>query len=740
MKKTVVTFLSVLLLLLPVNQVASEEPPAETALPSASIQEAGEQLTQVALSEDYIQVAENNSFALYVNITDCQIVLLEKESGREWLSFPNATDETGFVEQFKCLIRISFLDTRYNVVTVDSFSECVQNDSYEIRKIKDGVKFTFDFNKNNQCFRVPMQVTINEDSMEASLLYDEIEEYGESRICEIDLLPYFGAGSANEDGYLLIPDGSGALVRFSDSTDEAVNYRQTVYGADPAVGLMLKSAEPLEQIHMPVFGIQKSGGAFLAVAHEGATASAVYARNSDKNWPYASAGFSFGYHQYDITGIRDKRGGSRQVPVTQEAPFKITPTVRWYFLNQDSADYSGMARQYRSYLKETGHLSALTEENASAVSLLVYGQTQKKSSFLGIPITKNVTVTSFAQTEDILRQLRESGVNNPNVFLYGFEKGGYQKQYNKTESFASGLGGKRGYQSLLKSAGEATIFQSKEFTRDYKTSVFKAQYIKSLNRISIERRQPLISTGEWDFDGISWRYIRPHILLKNITKWFQSVTVENNAGVLFSGMGQELYSDFDDNRAPGRDRTLDTYRQAFEIARKKGLNTSAEGGNVYLADLANVLIDIPTASSGHDIFSEDVPFYAMVLHGYVELASKPVNRLPDRSAVLPSMVAAGIAPTYQLTAINTSRLKDTAFNFLYSSEADAWMEEIAAVAKDYEVAQNGLANVPISSHKRRGGLEIFTYENGAVVIGNIGGEADQYEGIEILPGKVVRIK
>jgi len=689
------------------------------------------------LAEEYTAVAENQAFEMYVNVSDCQIAVREKASGREWLSCPNDSTDTE-----KPLLTVSFLDTHFNIVTVNSFSDSIEKDTYEVKKVKGGLKITFDFQKDNQQFRIPVQITISDEYVEASILYDDIEEYGESRITNIDLLPFFGAGHAEDDGYLFIPDGSGALIRFSDNSRNAASYRQRVFGTDPAVDLMLKSVETPETVSMPVFGIKKNDGAFLAVIHEGASAASVYARNSSFDSPFASVGCSFIFHQYDVTGVRDKRGEWRQVPMTQEQFLNITPKLRYYFLDGENANYSGMARKYRDYLTSTQKLTLLREESSPAVSLMLYGQTKKQSSFLGIPITKNITATSFSDAQRLLKKLDDKGISNPNIFLYGFEKGGYQQQYTKKESFNSGVGGKKGYQTLLENAGEATIYQANDLSKDYKSSFFKGQYIRSLNRMNIERRQPMISSGEWDFDGASWRYLKPDILLKNAQTWIKSITKADNAGVLFSGTAQS-YSDFehitDDNKATGREHIADAYRQALDAAKKKGISAAVESGNNFGIGYADVLVNSPTASGQYDIVSEDIPFYAMVFHGYVQMTSKPVNRMSSRSAALADMTAAGIQPSWQLTAIDPLELKGTQLKFLYNTKAGEWTDEITKAARMFEDVQKGLANVLIESHARQGSLEIFTYENGTVLVGNNGDTAAEYMKNEILPGKVMRL-
>lgn len=68
------------------------------------------------------------------------------------------------------------------------------------------------------------------------------------------------------DGYLLIPDGPGALIRFGNKGDYVSGYDDKVYGLDmgidtPEQGKRFRGQEnndyliDSEQITMPIFGI-----------------------------------------------------------------------------------------------------------------------------------------------------------------------------------------------------------------------------------------------------------------------------------------------------------------------------------------------------------------------------------------------------------------------------------------------------------------------------------------------------
>ena len=185
---------------------------------------------------------------------------------------------------------------------------------------------------------------------------------------------------------------------------------------------------------MPVYGIKKANSAILAVIHEGDCAAQVFSVNSSEIAPYCGVGSSFIYHQTDLTGIHEKSGNLRTVMMLQDKPLDITPTVRYYFLNDEDADYSGMARQYRRYLMEEKGLKQIDHEDSASpsVSLQFYGLTSRPSNFIGIPTTKLVVATTFEQITDFITRIE---VDNPIVQLYGFENGGYNNKYHTKQNF-----------------------------------------------------------------------------------------------------------------------------------------------------------------------------------------------------------------------------------------------------------------------------------------------------------------
>lgn len=717
-----------------------------TPEPPASAEQSETMGTPIQLSEAFTVVAETDRLELGIDLITGNVAVRDKMYATVWYANPPDLEQQEIsgemADQLRSQLIISFVDASRNDMTVNSYEGCVQADTFEVRQIDNGVRITYDFTEDVTRFRIPVEITLAEDYMQASIVYADLEEYGTSRLTSVSLLPYFGTGHSAEDGYALIPDGSGALIRFSDNTRAAAAYHQPVYGSDPSVNLLLKSTDNAQSIRMPVFGIQKTDNAFLAVIHKGEAAASLRAESDSGLSPYTAAYSAFMYHQQDLTGIRDKESNQRTVLMLHDQPVKEAPCVRYYFLGGDDAQYSGMARRYQQYLEKEAGLT-LRAEGGRSVSLQFFGKTSKEASFLGIPYRKSVVATTLDQTAQALDRLREKGLDGANVLLYGFEKGGFQNRYAFQATFDSALGGRKGYERLLEAAKDSRIYMVYDLTRDYGGGFrlfSRNQYAKSLNKVNVLRQMPLMSTWDWNEKGPSWKYVAAASLEKNGERLLTSLNKQGIAGVLFHHMGGELYSDFHESCPTDRQQLSELYQSISRKTTEAGIRLAADGGNAYMAGLADLQIEAPIDNSGQDIFSETVPFYAMVYHGYVTMASQPVNLAVDPQAFLTTLLQTGVQPAYWLTGCASSELNETSLQFLYNSSFDKWEEEIAAAGTRYEQLQQGLEQVRIREHSRTGDLSLVRYENGVVLAANFGDKELQWRGHSIPAGEVLRIE
>ena len=566
---------------------------------------------EAVAEENEVQLAEQAGICLYINITTAAIRLFDTATGQVWRSNPPESELPESVtavmsKKLASQLVVKYLDSDDNEATVNSYTASVSRGTFQLFQIENGVKMVFDFSTENTDFVIPLQLTLDKGYLQATVLYDEIEERGEARISEIDVLPYLCMGADTDEGYLFIPDGSGALIDFKDNIRNTEEYRKRVYGDDLSVNLLLKDKAADQGIHLPVFGVKKNAGALLAVIAAGDANSSVYAFSNAKQSPYSNVGCSFIYHQNDLTGIRTKESNTRTFAVYSEATPSVDPVVRYYVLRDKDANYSGMARTYRQYLKDNNTLSGKATA-MRAFTLDFYGSTTVSASVFGISFDKLLVTTTMADVQDLYQSLADQGTDAVDLVLYGFEKGGYHRRYQTKATIDRRVGGQKGLTALLSAAKKANVYLAYNPMQDYdeRFSLFKQnRYVKALNDVVVSRKPSLLSTGDWDYDKGSYKYVKTNRVANTIKGLAASAQAYKDVGVLYEYVGRQLYSDFTDKAYTDRQTMADTLAAAVG---KTKVSSAADGANAYLLGKASLLTNVPTTAGNNRIISRSVP-------------------------------------------------------------------------------------------------------------------------------------
>lgn len=87
------------------------------------------------------------------------------------------------------------------------------------------------------------------------------------------------------------------------------------------------------------------------------------------------------------------------------------------FLENEKANYSGMAGIYREFLQKNQMLKK-SEQNSALSLALIMGESEKQAF-----ASKSILATTFSQAENILNDLKNTGISDINFLLIGCEKG-----------------------------------------------------------------------------------------------------------------------------------------------------------------------------------------------------------------------------------------------------------------------------------------------------------------------------
>ena len=310
---------------------------------------------------------------------------------------------------------------------------------------EDASRYTVSGGAEKPAFNITLRYTLDGRSLILNVPFDKVAYRPAYPITRLALLPFMGAGGVNDRGYLLVPDGCGALIYFNNGRQNQIAYNNNVYGWDEAMprdAVINDNRAPF-----PAFGIQKNGNALLCVIEEGASYGGIRADVSGRNssWNYVYPEFSMVHGAIiDITGRSDRavylyeRGG---LPAGENITLRYTPCV--------DDGYAGMAKEYRSWLTRTyPSLDGRKEGGGAAkggvpVAIEIVGAVNKTQHRLGIPFDLPLKLTSYKESAGMIDDFAKWGWKNARIKLNGWFNHSVDHSVPNKIKLISALGGKK---------------------------------------------------------------------------------------------------------------------------------------------------------------------------------------------------------------------------------------------------------------------------------------------------------
>jgi len=573
-------------------------------------------------------------------------------------------------------------------------------------------------------FTVPVEYRLDGRHLLVTVPAEHIVQPERYKLHTLSLLPYFGAAGMNEEGYMFVPDGSGALIRLNNGKLRADPYLAPVYGTDRA-RQQLMQVQFDQPIRLPVFGMKRGDRAFYAVIEDGDAVAQIEADISEKTNSYNRV-----YSSYTIVNKEDMtlQAGhlSNTVPLFQAEPFRGNITVRYGFLYGNEAGWEGMAASYRELLIGQGRLTRLEEAPAAPFYLELVGGITKTKFFLGIPYTSLEPLTTFAQAETVLAELGERGIDQVRLRLTGWFNGGVSHRLPESVKVDRKLGGKKGLEKLLQYAEERGIdvFLDVAFmrvnrdSRSFSPSREAARFING----RVARQYPYnLATYRQEDDKPPSYLLSPSRLADVVKGYLDDAGDLPAAGVSLRDLADELHSDYREKRVIDREEAKRIAAGQLAAIGESVDGVMVEGGNAYALPYADHVLDAPFGSSEFFIEDETVPFYQVVVHGYVDYAGPAVN-LAGNADIRPFLLRSleyGANLHFSWFYAPSSAVKNTDFQAMYSGHYRTWLEDAAAMYKEIGPLLNEVRTLTITGHRKLAeGVYETTFEGGKSVIVN----------------------
>lgn len=584
-------------------------------------------------------------------------------------------------------------------------------------------------------FNVTVSYYLEGDGFVAELDPSTVEYDTEKyHLVDIDLLEYFGAAGPEDEGYLFVPDGSGALIRFNNGKAGAPSYIGYVYGEDKTGQVNIAKKPEIDQdvtVRMPVFGLKNGDAAFFAIVEGGAAGADINGSVAGKTDSYNAVYAGFSYLSYGAISLGDMVGNNSFQMYSQPV-FSENFKVRYSFLHGDRAGYPGMASYYQDYLTGRGELTRNTRETGTPFYIDFVGAVQKWDSILGIKTKITQELTTYAQAADAVGQLQEAGVE-----YSGWSSGGlHGRAPGGVKALGSLNGSGMGQKDFIRAMEQKGIpvFHTAQLQYVYQDGFFDGYRSEShapryYDNTAVETGEYLIPNGIKD-STVVIDMISPCYVEKMADTFLKKTGKYNLAGVSVESLACDLFSDFNTKNYADRQAAAAYNCGAMEkLSQAVGGELLGSNANdyawKYLSDVKNVPLD----SNRSQIIDEVVPFYGMVLHGCRDYAGGPVNLSSDVDTMVLKSIEAGAGLSFEWICGDNALLKDTEFDGLYSVNFGDWKEEAVEAWHRVDSAIGDLGSLRITNHEKVSeNVYCTTYEDGTRVVVNYGGQDAQYEG------------
>lgn len=559
----------------------------------------------------------------------------------------------------------------------------------------------------------------------------------------INVLPYFMTSGEETEGYMFIPDGSGALIYLDSDKLSETAYSAPFYNGDTLIqGISYSSQIPT--LNMPVFGMKVGDYAIMGIIEEGAEIATLSANINGYAGSEAFSKIGVNFDLLPQQTIEAATLSSFSVNSVQDEPYTKDIVVRYSLLTGDEADYVGMASKYQSYLLEADGMVAKPVEDEASLYVELLGSVEKLNYFMGVPFRASNALTTFDQAEEMLTSFQSSGIENMKVEYAGIANGGLSAGKLTKVSIESVLGGSSGLKDLMSYASASNIeifpkfsFQSVDDKSDLKTEEH-AYYMSGQVAEILDYDSVLL---EIDTSTLHNTYLIRGSYLPTYVEAFHKSFASTGISTLSA---PDIFNDYIGNYKKGKmelpSNTIPSYHEATNfLSENYTLMLSNPIDSAY--QYADYLTDIPMQTSDIRVLDTYVPFMQLVFNGVIDYSTPVLNQdNSELTEVFMNAIESRSSLKFRLTYEDASVLRNTDFDKIFLTHYEQWEEEIATLYGEYNYFYQLVKDSTIESHEiinRNDELRVVKYENGVTVYLNYSDTKAVLQGVSVEPSSYV---
>ncbi|MEF9959237.1 MAG: DUF5696 domain-containing protein [Niameybacter sp.] len=554
----------------------------------------------------------------------------------------------------------------------------------------------------------------------------------------IEVYSTFGYASSDkvEEGYIMVPDGAGALFELNTYNSSYPQYSRPVYN-NTYYDQMYQMPTFKENLHMPVFGMTYGKDAnathgFMGIIESGAELASVNVRlgtndistgGNVNNKVYSSVDL-LQYSRVKLMGPYSDND-SRYLAATDKIDMDYT--VR-YKLFDEAVTYFNMANAYKEYLVEKHDLT-MSYTTEPKMYLDVLGALTIPARIVGIPYDKTISMTDYKQAQAIVEELSDMNlVLNYEGAFFGGEKTGLPTKAKLVKE----NGSNKDLEALMNMVAEKNdeIFFGTDLMTVKDTSYpfdAKVHGLYNYDSKPVEIYDYDYTTGKFSPEFDPTYRIHPKFF-GNIVDRFVAGTQELS-NIAIGDVPNTYYASYKEEEVLNpieANQMIESGLAKLDENKVLAFNNP----NMNTLPYCDYAVNISRESSNYGTMYTSIPFRQLVMNGLVEYTTLNANMSKESmDYFLLQALEVGSYPKFTVSATNQDVLKDSPYREYLSVDYNTLKPEMEALYTEYVEAFNTIGTTEIKNHRLLDAGAFETeYANGTKVLVNYNPYPVQVEG------------
>lgn len=542
------------------------------------------------------------------------------------------------------------------------------------------------------------------------------------------------------DGYMLIPDGSGALVDFSAGTHDTGTQEIALYGNDKTLSNQEKTSLEIGTV-MPVYGIREGDNGVLAIIEDGDVMAKITAQKANTRSTYNVVGTRFTLSDRTNAMIGDGSVNTT-VPVSQSEIYGGSLRTR-YVLLAGGGTYSDMAACYKAYLMQRDGLKLTGIAAQPELYLETIGAITRTEEMLGFQYEGTKALTTFKQAQEILKLYTDAGVSSVQMISTGALKGGVDNYSLNRNDLLRALGGSKDFAALSEAveAQNGTLYlgiNALAVPRESGHINRNARSARTLDQSLAKKYEYNLVTQEKE--GIH-SILSVGYLPEYVGTFVTRMADRGVKHIAMLDMGRELYADYNKSSVILRQSAKKVTLDVLKDIRTGGSGLLLTAPMMDAVSAASGLVETPLYANNRKLITRSVPFLPLVLSGLVPYAGEAYNEVDNREYQHLKTIETGASLYFSLFYAENTVLRNSEYTYLTSNHYRLWLDDSIAMWKECQTIREKVQGACMVRHEEvTAGVYCSVYSNGVCLLTNYNSTAVTAGGCTVGPMDYVLTK